>query len=473
MVNYLSGVTAMERCGQRRGLSFAESALILTGVNLFSQILGFAYRVWLSRMVSPVGLGVYQLVMPVYTVVMSLCVSGLTVAVSRLTATHLARGRRDQVRRVIRLCLMSYIALIVLVTLAVVPFSDAISAHLLGDARTRLGLLLMLPCMLLTGWENVHKNFFYGAKNVIPPAVAEIVEQVSRVTAVLGLLFWLRPLYEETQVALIVTGMIVSEVFSATLLTVFYRRHMRRAEKQAGFSLDTRREKLGGLGPIAQIAIPIALSNGICNLIGSANSVIVPGRLILSGMDPEQSLSAFGVAFGMTLPLLGLPMAFIMAVSLTAMPRLTEAAALGKAAEVRHRAKQATLAATAVIVPLTALLIPYGQPLAQRLFRNPEAGMFMVPLAVAMVFNCYEYIFGAMLNGLGRQRQTAAVYIVTGLIQLVLTWALVARPNLRLMGYVMAYGISNGLGAILFMLCLLDAAGKTDQEIARRSLQST
>ena len=454
---------------ERRGLSFAESALVLTGVNLFSQVLGFAYRVWLSRMVSPVGLGVYQLVMPVYSVGMSLCVSGLTVAVSRLTAAHLARGRYDGARRAVRLCLMGYIGLIVAVSLAVIPFSDAISAHLLGDARTRMGLLLMLPCMLLTGWENVHKNFFYGAKNVVPPAIAEIAEQCSRVAAVLGLLFWLRPMYEEAQVALIVSGMIVSEVVSASLLTWFYRRHIRRAAGRAGYTLPSRAGlgtmKAVGWGAIAHIAVPISLSNVVSNLIGSANSVIIPGRLILSGMAPEQSLSAFGVAFGMTMPLLGLPMAFIVAVSLTAMPRLTEAAALGDMEEVRKRAKQAALAATAVIIPSMALLIPYGERAAQALFRNPDAGQFMVPLAVAVVFNCYEYIFGAMLNGLGRQRQTAAVYILTNLLQLALTWVLVARPNMRLMGYVMAYGISNAIGAVLFLILLLDAAGRRDHSI--------
>ncbi|MCL2030787.1 MAG: MATE family efflux transporter [Oscillospiraceae bacterium] len=462
---------------ERRGLSFAESALVLTGVNLFSQILGFAYRVWLSRMVSPVGLGVYQLVMPVYSVGMSLCVSGLTVAVSRMTAAHLARGRYDGARRAVRLCLMGCVGLIVAVSLAVVPFSDAISVHLLGDARTRAGLLLMLPCMLLTGWENVHKNFFYGAKNVVPPAIAEIAEQGSRAAAVLGLLFWLGPMYEEAQVALIVTGMIASEVVSAGLLTWFYRRHIRRAAERTGYSLPSR----GGGGPesavrwgaVAHIAVPIALSNVVSNLIGSANSVIVPGRLILSGMAPEQALSAFGVAFGMTMPLLGLPMAFIVAVSLTAMPRLTEAASLGDREAVRSRARQAAVAATAVVVPSMALLIPYGQRAAQALFRNPDAGQFMVPLAIAAAFNCYEYVFGAMLNGLGRQRQTAAVYILTNLLQLALTWVLVARPNLRLMGYVMAYGVSNAIGAVLFLIFLLDAAGQSDYSIKARGKLSS
>ncbi|MDR1736433.1 MAG: oligosaccharide flippase family protein [Oscillospiraceae bacterium] len=438
---------------KKRGLSFAESAMLLTAVNLFSQLLGFAYRVWLSRLVSPVALGVYQLVMPVYSVVMSLCVSGLTVAVSRLTATHLAKNDHRSARQVVRVSLMGYIALIMCVSLAVIPFSDAISVYLLGDARTRMGLLLLLPLMLLTGWENVHKNYFYGSKNVVPPAISEIVEQISRTAAILGLLMWLRPLYEETQVALIVTGMIVSEVLSAALLTFFYRRRMARIE--SALPPKALPARAGAARSVIQIAVPVAASNVASNLIGSVNSVMIPGRLIVSGLPPEQSLSAYGVAFGMTMPLLALPMAFIVAVSLTALPRVSEARALGDSAAVRRSGLYATLAATAVIVPFTALLIPFGRPVAQALFNNAQAGQFMEPLAIATVFGCYEYVFGSILNGLGLQRRTAAVHISTGLLQLGLAWYLVAMPNLRLMGYVMAYGASNALGAVLCLMFLL------------------
>ena len=56
------------------------------------------------------------------------------------------------------------------------------------SARTQLGLLLLLPCILLTGVENLHKHFFYGTGNIRPPAAVELCEQFIRTGAVLGLL---------------------------------------------------------------------------------------------------------------------------------------------------------------------------------------------------------------------------------------------------------------------------------------------
>ncbi len=427
---------------QRDDSSIVRGALLLTAVNLFSQILGFAYRVWLSRLIDPEALGLYQLIMPVYSVVMSLCVSGITVAVSRMTASYTALGNERAVRQVVRNALMGYILLTLGLCLLIVPFSDAVSVYLLGDARTRLGLLFLLPCIMLTGWENVHKNYFYGRKNVVPPAISEVLEQLSRAAAILGLLIFLKPVYHEQQVGLIVIGMIISEVISASLLTFMFR-ITRREVVPTGVPLPDMRRRM------AQIAVPVALANVSVNLIGSVNTIIIPARLIASGVDSSQALSSYGVAFGMTMPLLALPMAFVVAVSLVTIPRVSESVALRDYKSLLRKIKSSLLIITAITLPMTALLILFGKPISVALFKNPNAGAYMEPLAVATLFSCFEYVLHSLLNGIGKQKAAAANMIAAGVLQLALTWLGVARPELRLMGYVWAYLAANVLGCFL------------------------
>jgi stage V sporulation protein B len=421
-----------------------KGAVILTGVSLFSQILAFIYRVWLARLIEPEAIGLFQLVLPVYAIVMSLCVSGFTVGVSRLTASYSALGRDRAVRQAVNTARGAYIVLVLGVSLLVIPFSDGISAHLLGDARTRLGLLLMLPCILLTGWENVHKNYFFGRKNVIPPSIAEVMEQTVRVGSVLGLLWFFRPVYEETQVGLIVLGMVISEVVSAGALTFFYRRDVKRRESAAH-----GRTEPNMTGIMVKIAVPIALANFLTNLIGSLNAIIIPGRLIVSGVDSSEALSSFGIAFGMTMPLLALPLVFSGSIGTVTLPRLAESAAIGDRPAIRRRIKTALLAAAIPISLSAAVLIPYGAPIARTLFKNASAGQYMVPLAVATVLVCFETLLGTFLNALGRQKDTAANFICAGAVQLILTWWGVAIPELRLGGFVMAYLAGAALGTVL------------------------
>ena len=188
-------------------LSAGRGALLLTALSTVSQVLGFFYRVALSRLVGAEVMGLYQLIMPVYSVILSLTAVGLTSAASNLTAQHLALGSGQGAAQTLSTCLRTFFLLLLPVGAVVVLASDGISVALLGDARTQLGLILLVPCVALTGVENLHKHSFYGAGLVGPPAVVELLEQLVRTLAVLGLLVVFLPQYPERVVGLIVGGM--------------------------------------------------------------------------------------------------------------------------------------------------------------------------------------------------------------------------------------------------------------------------
>ena len=63
-----------------------RGTLLLTATGLAGQGLGFLYRIALSRQIGAEVMGLYQLIMPVYSVLLSLTAVGLTAAVSNLSA---------------------------------------------------------------------------------------------------------------------------------------------------------------------------------------------------------------------------------------------------------------------------------------------------------------------------------------------------------------------------------------------------
>ena len=203
-------------------------ALLLTATGLFSQVVGFVYRMLLSRLIGAETMGLYQLVMPVYSVLMSVTAVGLTVAVSTLSARYHALEDDGTVKTVLRRALSGFFLLAVPLGMAVAALSDPISVYLLGDARTRLGVVLLAPCVLLTGVENLHKHCFYGIGRVRPPAAVETAEQIIRAVVVLGLLIALLPRSAEETVGIIVLGMVLCEVFSACTLTLLFQRYWKR-----------------------------------------------------------------------------------------------------------------------------------------------------------------------------------------------------------------------------------------------------
>lgn len=74
--------------------SAGQGAVLLTVLGAVSQLLGFGYRVALARMVGAQVMGLYQLLMPMYAVVLSLTAVGLTAAVSNLDGPVSGPGKR-------------------------------------------------------------------------------------------------------------------------------------------------------------------------------------------------------------------------------------------------------------------------------------------------------------------------------------------------------------------------------------------
>ena len=419
--------------------SMLYGTLVLTFTSIVSQFLGFIYRILLSRLIGAEVLGLYQLLMPVFSVLLSLTAVGLTAAVSNLSAQYHALGRPAAVRQVLRRCLLCFFLLSAAVAAAVVLLCDPISVYLLGDARTQLGLLLLLPCVLLTGVENLHKHFFYGTGQIRPPAAVELCEQLIRTGAVLGLLALFLPQNPERTVGLIVLGMTACEVFSAAALLLLTRRRPCPAGP-AEPRLNRR---------IASVALPIGLTSLLGNLMGAATSVLIPQRLVHAGAPVSQAMEAFGVMCGMTLPMLGLPTAFIGALGLTLVPRLAEGAALGRPELVRRRLDRALLATSVLILPAMALLAAAGPDLGAALFGEPAAGRYILPLAAGVALSCYQSVLASALNGLGRPQAAARNAILSGAVELACVYILMGLPGLGLRGYVAGFLVSAALGLLL------------------------
>lgn len=425
-------------------LSAGKGALLLTVLGAVSQLLGFGYRVILSRMVGAEVMGLYQLVMPVYSVLMSLTAVGVTAAVSNLTARYLALGNGRGADQVVSTCLRIFFLLLLPVGAVVILCSDAISVHFLGDARTQLGLILLVPCVALTGVENIHKHFFYGSGRVKQPAAAELAEQVIRTAAVLGLLRLFLPQYPERVVGLIVTGMVACEIFSALTMRLMYRRRMGRLrETGPGERAGVRR------GQVAAIAFPVGLNALLGNWMGAANSALIPQKLVEGGVERGEAVARLGVVCGMTLPMLALPTVFLGAMNLILVPRLARAHALNHPREVRRLASRALSAMSVLIFPSMAMLVVLGPDVGVLLFRQVGVGEFLLPLAAAMTMNCGCSIFAAILNGVERQREVAAVSLLGGGLQLSCTLALV--PHWGMEGYVAGNLLSAAVELVLYL----------------------
>lgn len=427
------------------------AAGVLACGNIALQALGFVYRVMLSRFAGAEGLGMYRLANSVYLVLHTGCLSGVTMACSRLSAACEATGEKHKTGAVLRLAFSVFFTLAFVSAAVLLLCGDRVADGILGDPRAAQAFPFMLLCLMLTGIENILKALFIGLECVQYTAISETGEQLVRIAAVGMLLYTVGGSDCGTMAKLIFAGMAVSEVFSVLLLSFLFRRERGELHRTSS-KIDTVLAR-----QFAAIAVPLSLSALATNLLSAAGSVILPRRLMVAGLEAEQALAALGTLSGMALPLMLLPAALVGSVGTALLPVVTAAHATGNRARVRALVGRAVMTAGLIGIPATAVLIPLAPSLSLLLFAQPLTLRYAALTGAAAIAMYYQMMTTGLLNALGLQTRSVLTAVLAECAQLVLVFRWCARPTLGIYGYLLALLLS-GAGAALLNLAFLHHA---------------
>lgn len=196
---------------------------VLTITGVLSQLVGFVYRIGLTRLAGAEILGLYQLILPVYSVLLSLTSVGLTTAVSNLSA--LVPGPGEPAGH-LQVPGPGGEAVFPAGPDALFPAAALFGRGLgvsFGGRKNPAGAHPPGPLSAADGDGKSPETLFLRHGRVYPAAITELAEQVLRSLLVLALLWRLAPDTAEKAVGTIVLGMALSEVVSALTQTVLFR----------------------------------------------------------------------------------------------------------------------------------------------------------------------------------------------------------------------------------------------------------
>ena len=431
--------------------SVLYNASVMTFAGFLLQIIGFIYRIYLSRMAGPEGLGIYRLILPVHSVSISLAISGVRMAATSLSAEMNLKRDKIAVRMLTRICILIFLGIFVCMALPVISFREGIALHILGDTRTGPALPIMMACILLTGFELILESIFLGLKKTKFTAVSNVLEQLTQMGAVIWLLSALRTEDCGFTATLICVAMVISEVPVVTWLGISYKRVVLAAAQE---NPNPAPEKCRLLARIRNIAIPVTFSGVATTLLSSAGTVLLPQRLMVAGLSDKEAIGQLGIISGMALPLLTFPSLFLNALSTVLVPTISHSIACGNQQDTRRKIRKAIQAVSLIGLPAMAVLLPLAPDLSVLLYNQTLSRRYLALLAVSVIFLYYQNITISILNGLELQKQ-AMINVITGEgVELCLIYLLAALPQLHIYGYI-AGTISCGVLITFFNLRLI------------------
>ena len=153
--------------------------IILTATGLITRVIGFFYRIYLSRLFGEEGMGIYQLLSPALSLSFSLTAAGYQTAISKYVAADSAKRPSGNLKPL--LAGISITLPLSLVTNAILFFSaDPIGIFLLKDHRTVPMLRILSFSVPFAALHACINGYFYGKKKASVPALTQLFCHRSR-----------------------------------------------------------------------------------------------------------------------------------------------------------------------------------------------------------------------------------------------------------------------------------------------------
>lgn len=426
--------------------TFIFSTLILIVANFFLRFLGFVYKILLSRYLGSEGIGLFHLSFHALLIAITITASGIPVAVSKIIAQKKSLKDYYGCYRTLKISVILGLTLSMVISIFVYYNISYIVNNIIKNNQLYLSVIALIPAIPLITLASILRSYYYGIKNVRPAATSQIIEQVLRITFVIGMLYIFSPLNLIYSVIIATVGITVGEFAGLFHLVISFFSKNNGINKMLTHSHGNNLNKdLALLKKIVCISIPITIARLVSVLIQSANMFLVPQRLQVAGYSSDQSVAAFGEVVGMTFPLLFLPFIVTSALAVNIIPNISEEIAQDNWFKIEMKSILALRITLLVSIPIGFLFFFYSKPICMFLYDNLTVGLYLKYLSFTSIFLSLHHILSGILHGMGKQVRTTVNYLIGMSIHLLCIYFLVANPNIGINGFIIGFVLSSFL----------------------------
>ena len=430
------------------------STIILFISNLIVRILGFLYKIFLSRVMGDVGLGIYHMIFNFLMICIALTTTGIPTALSCLVAKENAlQDKKDaNIFFISTLYIAFFISLFISI---IISFSsNYLSFRLLHDENLNLFILSICPAIVMITISNVLRGYFYGIKKVLVPAIGQIIEQITRILFVFLLTMYITDKAMICYITLL--GISIGEATNVIYMTVclykessLYNRFTMRLRDFYYSSMET-----------LKMALPITCNRMSSVVLQSVSSMIVPSRLVLSGISYTKSIGLYGIICGMVMPFVYLPFTIGSALVVNLIPSISQEVALNKIKNIKTKIYYAVVLTLGVGIFSSLFFYFFGEKLCLLIFNNKTAGIYLKTIFLAPLFLSLNQTLSAILHSIRKEVISSVNTILGMVIQVIAIYFLLPIPSLNMYAYIYAITLTSIFTTILHIITLIKALKK-------------
>ncbi len=413
--------------------SIFKNVFIITIFSLLTRMLGFFFRVFLSRAIGAEALGLYQVALSVFMVLMTFVSSGFTLIISRITAGYRVGANQKKIGSLVSSSLIVSLVVSVILCLVILIFRNLFK-NLFTDENCMNILIILLPSLIFSAIYSVFRGAMWGSDNYFGLCASELLEQVAKIViCVLLLASGMSAIESAMKVAWSFTLSCIISALFVTLLYFFYGGKLNRPSA-------IYRKVIKQSAPITGVRI-------LASLVQPLVALILPARLISAGYTTSQAMSLYGIALGMTFPFLFIPSSLIGSLATALVPDISMAMVKNDTDHIQKRVQSSVTFSLFVSFLIAPVFIAIGDKFGTFIYDNTLSGVLLQYSAWIMIPMGLSNITSAILNSVGLEVKSFVNYILGGIFMFI---SIIFLPKyIGISALIVAMGLSSVTSAIL------------------------
>lgn len=420
---------------------FYRSGLLLSATALAMRTVGMFFGAYVSHTVGAEGVGMYTMVMTVYSFAVTLATSGVSLTVTRLVASAIGEGRREDIMRILRGAMIYALVFGAASSLLLFFGAPIIGGAILSDERTVGAMRALSFSLIPIAIGSVFSGYFVGVKRVGFNAAVSVFAQGVKIGVTVLLVSYALPYGMVAAVLALCIGITVTELLSFLLITgeFLYDKH-KNVKKNS-------QNKSGDIQSVAKMAIPLALSAYVRSIFLSVEHVLIPKRLRDRGESSSEAYSHYGALHGMAVPLILYPMTPLSSFSGLLVPEFAEDMSGGREGRMSRIAGEAVNTTLTYSALVAVLIYCFSGELGYLVYDSFDAGSYIAILSPVIPIMYLDHVTDSILKGVGEQVYSMWVNVTDSVLSVILVWFLI--PAMGISGYAVVIMVMEGYNFLL------------------------
>ncbi len=410
-----------------------KGALILLIANIITKVIGMVFKIPLTYLIHEEGMAVFSAAYTIYSFVFIVATAGLPVAVSKMVSESEVFGNKKESKRILGVSLMVLTTLcfagMLLLFFGADIFAKAISCESAAGA-----IRAIAPSIFFVGIVSAFRGFFQGHQNMVPTAWSEVVESLGKLIFGFGLAYYFVNLTNNVDFGATgaVLGVSLGSLLACVVIVLIFLKNRKKLFDCTCVMPVSSRGKI--VKNLISIAIPITIGASVFSLTSLIDLAMIMRRLKDAGFDETMSKVLYGSYSGYAVPMFNLPATLISSVSISIVPAISGAYAVGDKVLAKSTASLALKVTTVFALPCAVGLSVLANPILTLVYHNPSATDSLSILGYAVVFVSLVMVSNSILQAMGKEKIPVINMVIGGIFKIIINYILVGIPGINING---------------------------------------